>query len=187
MREYAQRLCQLAWRDLALGELDPYTTAEKLPMRCFDGLYMLALLTRGFGFDEQGAQITFAEQVGRGTPDWPLGVAFEGAATQQARSSSQAVRHAGLYFLAMLAFALLLFRGGACLRWLSFHLKVRRLLFGGKHRGWQPLLAPPVESDALSDADSCADPSEQHAMLKRYGYGSSGSSDAELSRAAGMA
>jgi len=66
-------VCALPWTAIRASARDPFTPEHKLPQRCFDAQYMLALLVRGFGFAEDSRQITFAEKVGIGQPEWPYG------------------------------------------------------------------------------------------------------------------
>ncbi|CAK0889753.1 unnamed protein product, partial [Prorocentrum cordatum] len=69
----AFELCRLPWADVVAGPPEPRTPSKKLPQRCFDAQYLVALLTEGFGFDLGSSQITFVEKVGVGQPEWAYG------------------------------------------------------------------------------------------------------------------
>jgi hypothetical protein len=73
LRSATAAVCALPWTAVRLATRDPFTPEHKLPQRCFDAHYMLGLLVRGFGFDEESHQITFLEKVGMGQPEWPYG------------------------------------------------------------------------------------------------------------------
>lgn len=125
LRAATASVCALPWSAVRAAARDPFTPAHKLPQRCFDAHYMLALLVRGFGFDERSDQITFAEKVGIGQPEWPYGAVLHellrsGAIRtpqgqeQQSAASARALRAGGA--AAALALALLLLVALACLR-----------------------------------------------------------------------
>lgn len=58
--------CALDW-DLVKARFDadnhPYTLGHQLPARCLEGLYLVLLLERGFGFARHDRDITYALEV----------------------------------------------------------------------------------------------------------------------------
>ena len=113
IREAAEALCAMPWTEVSAGPIDPYTTAEKLPMRCFDALYVVSLLEHGYGFAPGGNQVHFVEKLGNGVPDWPLGAALI-AAVAAAQGDEEAPRagiRKGLLLSASLVFVICAFSG----------------------------------------------------------------------------
>lgn len=54
----------------------PYTQEVQLGDRCYESLYVLVLLERGFGFHRHGRNITFALEVKGSEVEWTLGYAL---------------------------------------------------------------------------------------------------------------
>jgi len=113
IREAAEALCAMPWTAVSAGPIDPHTTAEKLPMRCFDALYVVSLLEHGYGFAPGGNQVHFVETLGNGVPDWPLGAALiaAAAAAQGDEEAPRAGIRKGLLLSASLVFVICAFSG----------------------------------------------------------------------------
>lgn len=82
IRAHAARLCATPWgrvrRDM--DGRDPNTPSDRIGGRCFDAALVMALLGDsdglGFGFPEDGRNITFVEDVAGDELEWTLGAAI---------------------------------------------------------------------------------------------------------------
>lgn len=76
----AFQFCGLQWEtvlaDLQGAKPHPYTRAELLPNRCFEALYIITLLEKGFAFDRHTRTITYALEVDGSEVEWTLGFAL---------------------------------------------------------------------------------------------------------------
>ena len=73
----AKQFCSLEWSSLLPSQstLHVYTRAEGLPHRCFEVIYISTILTKGFGLDENGRNVTFAYDIGGREGEWTMGMA----------------------------------------------------------------------------------------------------------------
>lgn len=81
VEEMVTRYCQLPWsfienEYLHNNNAHPYTSLDQLPHRCLEGVYIVALLHKAFGFKHDQQQITFALEVNGNEVDWTLGYAL---------------------------------------------------------------------------------------------------------------
>eukprot|EP00743_Colponemidia_sp_Colp-15_P008888 GILK01009698.1.p1 GENE.GILK01009698.1~~GILK01009698.1.p1 ORF type:complete len:522 (+),score=88.51 GILK01009698.1:84-1649(+) len=75
LRQAASKLCGTKWdvvRSSFVG-LDPHTSTQQLPARCFDVAYALVLLEKGYLFKDGTRVISYAEDVGGKQIRWSLG------------------------------------------------------------------------------------------------------------------
>ena len=71
-------LCERDWHDDLVHQNGKhrFTRPEVLPLRCFEGVYMVTLLKDGFGFAPESRDITFAYEVNESEVEWTLGMAL---------------------------------------------------------------------------------------------------------------
>jgi hypothetical protein len=76
----AATFCSMDWAELegqAHGpSRHPFTAPDQLHDRCFEVLYIITLLEKGFGFDRHDRSITYALEVGGKEVEWTLGFAL---------------------------------------------------------------------------------------------------------------
>eukprot|EP00981_Chlorochromonas_danica_P014747 scaffold8739_cov173-Ochromonas_danica.AAC.6 len=76
----AMTFCGMEWSSLYEAfqgpAKHPWTATDQLQDRCFEVLYIITLLEKGFGFDRHGRSITFALEVGGKEVEWTLGFAL---------------------------------------------------------------------------------------------------------------
>lgn len=166
IRASADAVCRRAWAEIKRGGRDPFTPEHKLPQRCFDAQYMLALLVDGFGFDEKDAQVEFVEQLGKGQPEWPYGAIL----AHMLSGTGSAGRGVAWFPAGVLGLAAL-----ACAATMVARLyrpKVMRIQVGSPrgHR-WQGLEAAPKShpSDTPLSDDSDVAESDSTALVGRAG------------------
>ncbi len=67
VEQAALEFCGMLWSNLYEEYTDrnphPYTRENQVSDRCFEILYIVTLLERGFGFDRHERSITFAQEV----------------------------------------------------------------------------------------------------------------------------
>ena len=67
LEQAAFQFCDMQWIDVWDSfngpHPHPYTWDFQLPERCFETLYIITLLEKGFGFDRHDRSITFAREV----------------------------------------------------------------------------------------------------------------------------
>lgn len=67
MEEAAISFCGLEWdsllKEFKESKTHPYTREAQLPDRCFEALYIITLLEKGFAFDRFSRTITYALEV----------------------------------------------------------------------------------------------------------------------------
>ncbi|KAG8458174.1 hypothetical protein KFE25_011705 [Diacronema lutheri] len=151
LRDATAAVCALPWAAIRSAARDVFTPEHKLPQRCFDAHYMLALLVRGFGFGESSRQIVFAEKVGAGQPEWPYGAALHFILRANDRGGAHA-RAPSARTLAALVAALV--GAGACWRWR----RARAAGYAGVRSGAPIRLCRRKHSGTNSDASESDEP-----------------------------
>jgi len=78
LREVAHVLCAASWGDLSAAANDEakahrFTKRPKVPHRCFELNYIVALLSEGYGFGPNDRIFRIVEEVGGGEIEWTLG------------------------------------------------------------------------------------------------------------------
>jgi len=77
LHEATEKFCAISWADEATRQSmlnkHRFTKNDQLPNRCLEGLYMVELLTTGFGFDRGSRNITLALEVEGHEVEWTLG------------------------------------------------------------------------------------------------------------------
>lgn len=80
VEEAAHHFCGMSWDALKADyegvDRHAWTTPEQLSDRCFEVLYIITILEKGFGFDKFARSITFALEVGGKEVEWTLGFAL---------------------------------------------------------------------------------------------------------------
>mmetsp|Transcript_17207 Transcript_17207/g.25489 ORF Transcript_17207/g.25489 Transcript_17207/m.25489 type:complete len:389 (-) Transcript_17207:36-1202(-) len=71
MRSAVHRFCEMELRQHKLTH--DFTTVKRLPYRCVESVYILVLLSDGYGFAEEERRITFAQKVNGMEVEWTLG------------------------------------------------------------------------------------------------------------------
>jgi len=80
-------LCGRDWHSDLQHQQHRFTRPQVLPLRCFESVYMVALL-KSFGFDPMSRDITFAYEVNESEVEWTLGMALSMRASGTAAASA---------------------------------------------------------------------------------------------------
>jgi len=92
LREVAHVLCAASWQDLLAAMKDEakahrFTKRPKIPHRCFELNYIVALLSEGYGFGPHDRIFRIVEEVGGGEIEWTLGAFLHAMSAGAAEST----------------------------------------------------------------------------------------------------